>query len=132
MTNRTFTVPIAKLGESVTLTYHENSEDYVKFNGLKQSLNDAHSSVKREAFKTQAEFRNAVLAEVNYRVKQLVDGNPPSGRGGAAMITQESAIAHLAKTMTPEQFAALEAIMAQTAPGKTEVSVLVPKTASKK
>lgn len=51
------------------------ASDFVFNYGLKQILNDCHSSIKRADFKTEEEFVSTVMEAVNRKIAALVAGN---------------------------------------------------------
>jgi len=72
-----FGISIAKAGETVTVDFDalpEVSQKYVIEYGLRQSLNDATASLKRDEYKSDEEFKAAALAVARKKLDAIESG----------------------------------------------------------
>ena len=70
-------ISIAKAGESVTVDFDalpEVSQKYIIEYGLRQSLNDATASLKRDDYETDDDFKAAALAVANKKLDGILSG----------------------------------------------------------
>ena len=71
------TITIAKAGKSVEVDFDalpEVSRTYIVEYGLRQSLNDATASLKRDEYKSDAEFQDAAFAVANKKLDSILSG----------------------------------------------------------
>jgi hypothetical protein len=70
----TMPVYVSKLGLTREVNISKSISALLN-NGLKQKVNDSHANVKREAFKSDAEFAAAVTKEVSAVIEKIESGN---------------------------------------------------------
>lgn len=77
-------ITINKTGNIIeTGDFPQNSRDFIFNYGIRQILNDCHSSIKRVDFNTQEEFAEAVNAAVTAKLKALESGDLTIRRASA-------------------------------------------------
>jgi hypothetical protein len=131
-------VYVAKLGVSRNVNISKSVEALIG-NGLKQKVNDAHASIKRSEFKTDAEYVAAVVKEVDAVIAKIESGNWAARSAPAAMTDEMmAAVLGVSVERIREMKAAKEAGAAVAAevpetivPAKAPESVLIPAPAEK-
>lgn len=81
-------ITINKIGTVVDVDFDKlpaNSQEFIKNYGIRQILNDCHSSTIRKDFDTQEAFVAEVSESVNVKIAALVAGDLAIRRGGASL-----------------------------------------------
>ena len=98
-------IKVAKLDTVVSFVVEDfppASLEYVIRYGLTQALNDAHASVQRKAFKTEAEFINVVGEKVQKRAAQIRSGDVPGSRAPADPAKRRAQMVAYLSRLSPE------------------------------
>jgi hypothetical protein len=90
MPNNQITIMINKTGQEVSITpteLPETSKAFIFAYGLKQILNDCHSSIKQSEYGTLEEFHAAVNEVVNNKLDAIVSGTITQRTSGNRIVS---------------------------------------------
>jgi len=76
-----YTITIGKTGDSHEIDWDAlpaRSKEYLRLYGLKQTLNDCITSVKKADFDDEADFLAEARKGVDSRLSQILEGHPPA------------------------------------------------------